>query len=98
MERRSESRLSVELPGSVRIGDAEAGSMFFSQISSKGCKLTAEELSFAVGATVELYLGPVGPVEGIVRWVRDNSAGVEFDVALDAAVVGYFGAFINDAA
>jgi hypothetical protein len=98
MERRSESRLSVELPGSYQVAGDEAHSMFFSQISSRGCRLAADELALEVGAGIELYLGAIGPIGGVVRWVRSGAAGVEFDAALDAMIVGHFAAFINDVA
>lgn len=72
--------------------------MYFSQISSKGCRVTADDLDLAVGDAISLFLGPVGPIDGSVRWVKDYRAGVEFDVALDAVVVSYFAAFIDEAA
>ena len=98
MERRTESRLSVELPGSYRMEGWDIRAMFFSQISSKGCRLTAENVELDIGDEIELFLGPVGPISANVRWVARNAAGVEFDTAVDAEVVGYFAAFINDVA
>ena len=62
MERRKENRLSVELPGSFRAGSQDARSMFFSQISSKGCRLAAEDLELEVGDSIEVYLGAMGPI------------------------------------
>lgn len=97
MGRRNESRLSVDLPGSyIRCDRSHA--MFFSQISASGCRLTTDDSDLRVGDAIGLYLGPVGPIDGIVRWVSDGCAGVEFGVPLDAAVVGYFAAFIDDVA
>jgi hypothetical protein len=98
MERRTESRLSVDLPGSYQSADGPSRSMFFSQMSSKGCRLQAYDLDLATGDGVELFLGPVGPIAGTVRWAGGNAAGVEFHTALDSAIVGYFAAFINDVA
>ena len=51
-----------------------------------------------VGDPIEVYLGAIGPIDGMVRWVGRNAAGVEFDIALDTAVVDFFAAFIKDAA
>jgi hypothetical protein len=98
MERRSEGRLSVDLPGSYLVAGRDTRGMFFSQISSKGCRLAADDMELAVGDGLELYLGAIGPISGVVRWVSESAAGVEFDAALDAAIVGYFAAFINDVA
>lgn len=95
MERRTESRLSVDLPGAYRTVGQDARTMFFSQISSKGCRVTADDLDLTIGDAVELRLGPIGPIEGVVRWARGNMAGVEFNTAIEAALVGYFAAFIS---
>ena len=98
MERRSESRLSVELPGSYHTPGQESRSMFFSQISSKGCRITGYDMQLEAGDAVDLHLGAIGPIPGIVRWAAPKTAGIEFDTALDAAIVSYFTAFINDVA
>lgn len=98
MERRSESRLSVELPGTFETPGQEQRGMFYSQISSRGCRMAGHDLLLEAGDAVELHLGAIGPIDGKVRWVLANAVGVEFDVALDAAIVSYFAAFINDVA
>jgi hypothetical protein len=98
MERRKETRLAVELPGSYRTAGGSPHSIFFSQLSSRGCRVTAAELGLSKNDPVKLHLGPIGPITADVRWVGKGAAGVEFREALDAAVVGYFAAFINDVA
>lgn len=98
MERRKETRLSVELPGSCQAPGGSPHSIFFSQLSSRGCRVTAAELGLGKGDPVEIHLGPIGPITADVRWVGEGAAGVEFREALDAAIVGYFAAFINDVA
>lgn len=97
MQRRSESRLSVDLPGSYTARGISRA-MYFSQISSKGCRVTTDEIDLHIGEAISLYLGPVGPIDGIVRWRSGDRAGIEFEAALDGAVVGYFAAFIDEAA
>lgn len=98
MERRREKRFNVELPATFRLKDAEARNAFFSQISANGCRLVIGSQELAAGDIVELFLGPIGPCMATVRWSRDRMAGVEFEAALDAAVVSYFAAFTSDAA
>jgi hypothetical protein len=98
MERRKEARLSVQLPGSYRPPGGSPHSIFFSQLSSRGCRVTAAELGLGQGDPVELHLGPIGPIAADVRWVDKGAAGIEFRETLDAAIVGYFAAFINDVA
>lgn len=98
MERRRETRLAVELPGTYGTDERRQEPMFFSQLSSKGCRLAASELALFAHGRIAVFLGPVGPIAGTVRWIDGTTAGVEFDTALDAAIVTYFAAFINDAA
>ena len=98
MERRREQRFNVELPAMLHRGEDEPRSVLFSQISANGCRLTIGTLNLAVGDAVELYLGPIGPCIAKVRWSRDRMAGVEFDTALEPAIVSYFAAFTSDVA
>lgn len=98
MERRRERRISVKLPGTYRRQGADERTMFFAQLSSKGCRLDAHDMTLDIGDAVELNLGPIGPIAATVRWRSGDAVGVEFAVALDAAIVSYFAAFITDAA
>lgn len=95
MERRSERRLAIYLPGSYRSMGGMTQDMSFSEISSTGCRVMADRGDFKEGETLELFLGPVGPIGGTVRWTKGDMAGVQFDAPLDAAIVGYFVAFIK---
>ena len=58
-------------------------------------RMTTNTATSATAATIDRVRGPM---DATVRWTRDNLAGVEFHVALDAAVVSYFEAFIPAAA
>lgn len=98
MDRRRERRHAVELPGSYQLGEGQARDIFFSHISSNGCRLIAEQPDLKVGDIIQLSLGPLGPTDASVRWVKDNMAGVEFRTAIDPAIVGYFTAFTDAAA
>jgi hypothetical protein len=72
--------------------------MFFSQISTSGCRLTEDDCPLAVGDLIELHLGPVGPIDATVRWTRDGKAGVQFQAALEPAIVDFFAAYCQRAA
>jgi len=72
--------------------------MYYSQISSQGCRLSGLEHTFEPGDTIEVSLGPIGPIDATVRWSRDGSVGIEFESALEAEVVAYFAAIIPCAA
>lgn len=96
MERRRESRLFINAPGTYRaIGADSSGkthAMFFSQISASGCRIAEEGCALEPGDRIEIALGPVDEVTATVRWARDNLAGVEFDEPLDAPIVEFFAA------
>ena len=49
-----------------------------SDFSSYGCNVKCEADWLRTGAFIAIELGDDKPVEGIVRWVRDDSCGVEF--------------------
>ncbi|MCB2061656.1 MAG: PilZ domain-containing protein [Novosphingobium sp.] len=97
MDRRREARIPVELPGTYRM-DGKLCQMFYSQISSQGCRLSGLEHSFGENDTIEVSLGPIGPIDATVRWADDGTVGVEFDAALEAEVVSFFAAIIPSAA
>lgn len=97
MERRRENRIGVELPGTCRIGDRDHH-MYFSEISANGCRVRSLESILDVGDIVEISLGPIGPIDATVRWVRDGALGVEFTSSLEPEIVEYFATFLQAAA
>ena len=68
--------------------------MFYSQISAHGCRVNGLDQNVAVNDRVEISLGPLGPMNATVRWVKDGQAGVEFHSPLEAEIVAYFAAII----
>ena len=95
MNRRSESRLLLELPGSYLVA-GRSEPVYFSQLSANGCRLGTCALK--EGQRIELHLGPIGPLGATVRWAGNNAVGVQFEVPLDAAVVSYFAGFVAKSA
>ena len=98
MDRRRHTRLSVEVAGSYRAPAGRHRTVFVSQISATGCRLSEGECQLATGERIELSLGTVGPMNATVRWCAEHDAGVEFDVPLESAIVSYFAAFCPRAA
>lgn len=98
MERRSERRLFVEVPGHYKVPESRSRYIFFSQISAGGCRLTEDDSPLEPGVLIELHLGPVGPLEATVRWKRDGMVGVQFSVPLEDAIVDFFAAYCQRAA
>ena len=98
MDRRRESRLFVEVPGSYQHEEAEQQDIMFGAISAHGCRLNRVDPNLEVGNVIALHLGPIGPLKATIRWHRDGRAGVEFHEPLERAVVDYFAAFCGAAA
>lgn len=98
MDRRRENRLFAEVSGSYREGAAEPCEITFGQISAGGCRLKHVSAHLAVGQTIALSLGPIGPVRATIRWRRDDLAGVEFREPLEPAIVAFFAAHCGAAA
>lgn len=98
MERRRESRLFVEVPGSYQHGAEARQDIIFGSISTSGCRLNHVAPHIGVGDVIALNLGPIGPLQATVRWCRDGRAGVEFHQPLERAIVGYFATYCGTAA
>ena len=98
MNRRSESRLFVEVPGSYQAGDGGPCHIVFSAISANGCRLNHVEPHIGVGDVVSVNLGPIGPLKATVRWRHESSAGVQFHETLEMAIVDFFAAYCGAAA
>ncbi|MCC6828564.1 MAG: PilZ domain-containing protein [Novosphingobium sp.] len=98
MDRRRHTRLSVEVAATYRAATGRYRTGFVTQISATGCRLAEGEGSLATGERIELNLGPVGPLPATVRWCAHHDAGVEFDMPLESAIVGYFTAYCPRAA
>lgn len=98
MNRRSESRLFVEVPGSYQAAGADRCEIVFSAISSGGCRLNHVEPDVGVGDVIAVNLGPIGPLQATVRWREQSRAGVQFHEPLELAVVDFFAAYCGAAA
>jgi hypothetical protein len=49
-----------------------------SDISTHGCCVCGAVEGLRNGSFISLRLGQEAPLQGIVRWVRDAAAGIEF--------------------
>lgn len=98
MDRRRESRLFVEVPGSYQAEDAKPCDIVFSAISANGCRLNHVAPHIGVGNVISVNLGPIGPLKATVRWRQESSAGVQFHETLESAIVDFFAAYCGAAA
>ena len=58
-------------------------------LSGKGCKFADRSGYLAVGTPITVKLGPIGPVESLVRWREGKKAGVEFATPLHPSVLDH---------
>lgn len=98
MSHRREGRLLVEVPGSFEATGASRQNLYVSEISPNGCRLNHIQPSLNIGDIIQVYVGPIGPLDATVRWTKDGQAGVEFQEALDSEVVDYFATYCSTAA
>lgn len=60
-----------------------------SDISSEGCCVTLRGMYFRVGSRVVLRPDGLEALTGVVRWVRDDLTGVEFDSPIYGPVLDH---------
>ena len=58
-------------------------------LSGKGCKFADRSGYLAVGTPITVKLGPIGPIESLVRWREGKKAGVEFATPLHPSVLDH---------
>lgn len=90
MERRRERRLPAALPGRYQSADGATHAILYSELSTRGCRMTGAEWRLEVGDVVHLALGPLDPAAGTIVWIDGQTAGVEFREPLERAVVEFF--------
>ncbi|MBW8784702.1 MAG: hypothetical protein JF593_08685 [Novosphingobium sp.] len=87
----------MDLPGSYRSKDGQIRPIFYSELSTRGCRMTGSECTAEKGDVIQLALGPLVPAEGTVVWVNGQTAGVEFRYPLEKAVVEFFSSCLQRA-
>lgn len=90
--------MPIELPGTLRSPGKPDQSIWFSQISANGCKITGVTENSALDSEVEVELGPIGIGLATVRWAQADAIGVQFHQPLHPVIVDYFRSFLANAA
>lgn len=93
MDRRKESRLFAEVVGSYELAGGPRRDVYISQISANGCRLGNPHHELEAGHAVQVSLGPVGPLDGTVKWASEDHAGVEFHATIHPAILAYFAGY-----
>jgi len=77
-DRRKETRRATHAKAVVTTMQGEKSSGTIGDVSPIGCSFHSDSKWLRVGKFVAIALGKGQPVQAIVRWVRDDKAGMEF--------------------
>ena len=77
------SREPVWIAGAYRIGDGPMENVAVTDISANGCRVQAVPLGATKSEPVHLRLGGGPVITGRLKWIKQASIGVGFDVPLD---------------
>jgi hypothetical protein len=81
---RRAARRTANLPGTAERPDGSKVRVLVSNISYQGCHVWSE-CRFATGEAVASRVAKMGLIQGHVRWVNGDSAGIKF-VTGDSAI------------
>jgi hypothetical protein len=76
--RRKVARAIVQVEASVTSSRGDSAKMTINNVSTYGCNITGDAGWLKMGSFVGVALEGGQPLQAIVRWLRDDSAGLEF--------------------
>lgn len=88
-ERRRYPRQPAWAMAQLRSGQGEACEAVLTDVTAHGCSLRCDADWLRAGAFVSLGLEDDPPLTAIIRWVRDDCAGLEFLRAVSAEHIGW---------
>lgn len=86
---RREERLAVTIPARCRTRSGFADRLMIRDISRLGCQVESLAITLHAGDLVVVTPAMLEGLCGKVRWVRGNSAGIEFATPLYGPVVDH---------
>lgn len=84
---RRSKRVSLVLPARCRSRSGFLDRVVISDLSVLGCRIDSLALILGVGDQVVIRPEGLEGLTGVIRWVKNHSAGIEFDRELYAPVV-----------
>ena len=84
---RNAERKAVELAAQCRTQGGVRGKGTITDISSEGCCVASKAVFFQIGMHVMIKPEGLEGLTGVVRWIEDSRAGVEFDTPIYPPVV-----------
>ncbi len=86
---RREARHNLGIDGKCRLGLGLIQPAYITDLSSRGCGLEEIILNQPKVRTVTVWIGPVGPLKGELRWTADGAIGVEFLNPVSGVLLDY---------
>ena len=77
-ERRRESRHPAWAMASIENALGKSEGVALADVSEHGCAIRGEAGWLRMGGFVSIRIGEEPALQGIVRWIRDGAAGMEF--------------------
>ena len=77
-DRRRAPRFTAWHEARLQSAQGDAEDVLLTDVSTHGCCLRSESPRLRVGAILSVAVGDNPALPGVVRWVRDGSAGMEF--------------------
>ncbi len=77
-ERRKVSRFPAEVTALIRAASGDEALVRLADVSTHGCNVRGEVAWLRAGIFVSIGFEEEPPLQAVVRWMRDGSAGMEF--------------------
>ncbi len=87
MEERRDERHGLIVNGRYRTGTGMPMDIVLHDLSKSGCQIHDRLGRLDMGQFLTIRIGPIGPIDAHVRWLRGRMAGIEFDNPLNDAVL-----------
>lgn len=83
-----EDRYDISISGHLRTHTGKRD-VTIVDLSEHGCRIYDRDGALREGNSVSLRIGPIGPVEGTIRWHQNPYAGIRFENPLYPAVLDH---------
>ena len=94
MAERGAERHDISIPGKLRTGTGKRD-VTIVDLSERGCRIFDRMGYLAADLSVTIKIGPVGPIDAIVRWQDQPYAGIQFANPLYPAVLDHIRAHFD---
>lgn len=76
-------RVAMLAKAQLSKGMSETSQVLIRNVSRQGLAIKCPSITLLAGETVTIDLPPIGRVQGTVRWVRKDNAGIRLDQEID---------------